>query len=66
VASWAVFRLKHGGRQCWGSENRIESPNTRFTNKILKSYEKEIKNIQKAVLASKVVNPLHMPLRPLL
>jgi hypothetical protein len=20
VASWAVFQLKHGGRQCWGSE----------------------------------------------
>jgi hypothetical protein len=18
VASWVVFRLKHGGRQCWG------------------------------------------------
>jgi hypothetical protein len=39
-----------------GSENRIESPNTRFMDKIHKSYEMETKNLQKTVLASKVVN----------
>jgi hypothetical protein len=27
VASWVVFRLKHGGRQCWGvSENPDKIP----------------------------------------
>jgi hypothetical protein len=24
------FGWDHGGRQCWGSKNRMESPNTRF------------------------------------
>jgi hypothetical protein len=29
VASWVVFRLKHGGRQCWGYQKiLIKSPNT--------------------------------------
>jgi hypothetical protein len=29
VASWVVFRLKHGGRQCWGYPKiQIRSPNT--------------------------------------
>jgi hypothetical protein len=27
------FSWNHGGRQCWGFENRMESPNTRITNK---------------------------------
>jgi hypothetical protein len=47
-----------------GSENRIESPNTRFTNKIHKSYEMETKNLKKLVLASKVVNPFTRALAP--
>jgi hypothetical protein len=40
-----------------GSENRIESPNTRFANKILKSYEKETKNLQKPILALRALAP---------
>jgi hypothetical protein len=47
-----------------GSENRIESPNTRVTNKIHKSYEMETKNLKKLVLASKVVNPFTRALAP--
>jgi hypothetical protein len=29
VASWVVFRLKHGGRQCWGVRKIGEDPRTR-------------------------------------
>jgi hypothetical protein len=59
------FWLKHGGRQCWGGpKNRSKFPNTRFTNKIHKSYEMEIKNLKKPVLASKVVNPFTRALTP--
>jgi hypothetical protein len=37
VASWAVFRLSHGGRQCWGGpKNRRESPNTRVRSNVWK------------------------------
>jgi hypothetical protein len=39
-----------------GSENRIQSPNTRFSNKSHKSSEKETRNLQKSLRASKVVN----------
>jgi hypothetical protein len=29
VATWVVFRLKHGGRQCWGCPKiRMKPPNT--------------------------------------
>ncbi len=52
------------GANVEGSENQIESPNTRFTNKIHKSYEMETKNLQKPVLTSKVVNPFTRALAP--
>jgi hypothetical protein len=30
VASWVIFRLNHGGRQCWGYPKfRMRSPTTR-------------------------------------
>jgi hypothetical protein len=44
------------GANVGGSENRIGSPNTRFTNKTHKSYERATKNLRKPELTSKVVN----------
>jgi hypothetical protein len=52
------FGWNHGGRQCWGSENRKESPNIRVTK------DGETKNLRKPVLASKVVNPFIRALAP--
>jgi hypothetical protein len=55
----------HSGRQCWGPENRKGPPNTngvRFPNKytqVCKSAES--RNLRKSILASKVVNTLHVP-----
>jgi hypothetical protein len=47
------------------SENRMESPNTRITNKCTKVTKKEeTKNLRKPVLASKVVNPFTCALAP--
>jgi hypothetical protein len=52
------FGWNHGGRQCWGSKNRRESPNTRDTNKSTQvTKDRETRNLQKPVLTSKVVNP---------
>jgi hypothetical protein len=47
-----------------GPKGRIESPNTRFSNKNHKSCERETKNLRKLVLASKVVNPFTRALAP--
>jgi hypothetical protein len=50
---------------CWGSENRMESPNTKVTNKYTKVTKKEeTKNLRKPVFASKVVNPFTRALAP--
>jgi hypothetical protein len=37
VASWAVFRLKHGGRQCWG----VQKSDTVPVHNILKQESQE-------------------------
>jgi hypothetical protein len=50
---------------CWGSENRMESPNTRITNKSAQVMKDgETRNLRKLVLASKVVNPFIRALAP--
>jgi hypothetical protein len=50
---------------CWGSENRMESPNTKVMNKYTKVTKKEeTKNLRKPVFASKVVNPFTRALAP--
>jgi hypothetical protein len=48
-------------KYCWLVADK---PSEQAANKILKSYEKETKNLQKHIVASKVVNPLHVPSRP--
>jgi hypothetical protein len=59
------FGWNHGGSQCWGSENQMESPNTRVTNRSTQATKKEeIKNLRKPVHASKVVNPFTRALVP--
>jgi hypothetical protein len=48
-----------------GSENRMESPNTRVANNSARvTKDGEIKNLWKPVLASKVVNPFTHALAP--
>jgi hypothetical protein len=48
-----------------GSENRMESPNTRVTNKSAQVTKRgETKNLRKHVLTSKVVNPFTHDLAP--
>jgi hypothetical protein len=64
VASWAVFRLKHGGRQYWGGPKIGWNPRTRVKNKSLKNRERETKSLRKLVLTSKVVNPFTRALTP--
>jgi hypothetical protein len=52
------------GANVGGSENRNGSPNTRDTNQSAKfTKDRETKNLRKSELASKVVNPLHVPSR---
>jgi hypothetical protein len=39
VASWAVLRLKHGGRQCWGvSEKSRRVPRTRKRERAVNTF----------------------------
>jgi hypothetical protein len=53
------------GANVGGSENQMESPNTRVANKSTQITKKEgIKNLRKSVLASKVVNPFICALTP--
>jgi hypothetical protein len=53
------------GANVGGSENWMESPNTRVTNKCTQVTKKgETKNFGKLVLASKVVNPFKRALVP--
>jgi hypothetical protein len=52
------------GANVGGSENRMESPNTRAKSPSHKSCERETKNLQKPVLASKVVDPFTRALAP--
>jgi hypothetical protein len=60
-----LFSWNHGGCQCWGSENRIGSPNTRFLRRCTKARMKErTRNLRKSVLTSKVVNPFTRTLGP--
>jgi hypothetical protein len=67
VASWAVFRLRHGGRQCWGSE-KSESPRTRVQQELTYNSQKTRRQrISKRLLSpQKLWILLHVPLRPLL
>jgi hypothetical protein len=59
------FGWNHGGRQCWGSKNRMESPNTRLRSKQTKLAKRlGTKNPQNSVLASKVVDPFTRNLVP--
>jgi hypothetical protein len=54
------------GPSVGGSENRMESPNTRVANESAQvSKDRETKNLRKPVLASKVVNPFTHALAPL-
>jgi hypothetical protein len=39
VASWAVFRLKHCGCQCWGSEKSAGIPKNKVKEQMHKSNE---------------------------
>jgi hypothetical protein len=73
VASWVVFVLKHGGRQCWGvSEVSDGIPEHRWTRthsaRTFKSgtqfMKEETKNLLKTTHASKVVNPFTRALAP--
>jgi hypothetical protein len=51
-------------RKLLGAENQIKSPNTRVKNTSHKNCERETKNLQKPVLASKIVNPFTRALAP--
>jgi hypothetical protein len=64
VASWVVFRLKHGGRQCWGSKKSDGIPEHKSQEQVHESYNLETKNLQKLVLTSKVVKPFTRALAP--
>jgi hypothetical protein len=70
VASWVVFRLKHGGHQCWGYlKIRIRSPNTgeEYTQAFkseAQMAQEETKNLLNTAHASKVVNPFTRALAP--
>jgi hypothetical protein len=62
VASWVVFRLKHGGRQCWGvhkSERIPEHKSTR-TAKGRQRVSESLHSPQKLWIL------LHVPSRTLL
>jgi hypothetical protein len=53
------------GANVGGSEDRMESPNTRVTNKSAQVMKRgETKNLRMSVLASKVVNPFTRALAP--
>jgi hypothetical protein len=55
----------HSGRQCWGSENWMEAPNTRFPNEHKKACKSEGTRFpRKSVSTSNVVNPFTRALKP--
>jgi hypothetical protein len=57
------WKRPHGN--CWGSENRKESPNTRVSRASVQfTKDRETKNLRKLVLTSKVVNPFTRALAP--
>jgi hypothetical protein len=64
VASWAVFRLKHDGHQCWGVRKSDGGPEHKNKNRSAQVMKEETKNLWKHVLASKVVNPFTRALAP--
>jgi hypothetical protein len=55
------FGWNHGGRQCWGSENRKESPNTRVKNKCTKVTKRGDKELWKPILANHFTRALAPP-----
>jgi hypothetical protein len=67
VASWAVFRLKHGGRQCWGGPKIRWSPRTQESRTQVTRTAKGRQRISKSLYSpQKLWTLLHVPSRPLL
>jgi hypothetical protein len=59
VASWAVFRLKHGGRQCWGGPKIGYSPRTQDSQTRVTRVAKRRQGISKSLYSPQSCESLY-------